>query len=177
MTCSKFVSRKRWTVQNLSVNPTYMSKTPKLDGSKLTKLWGFFIQKCPKYSQKLSASNACMLLTFSLSGFGPGSKLKMVPRPKIEKNKCVLNWLLGKIQNIPLILFSINVENPQMISFRNNWLAIYSLLLQWNFSKNKFIINLFDKCCYTVCTIEGGPLLGYYGDICYSYIEIMYTVW
>ena len=29
-----------------------------------------FIQKCPQFSQKLSASNACMLATFSMSGGG-----------------------------------------------------------------------------------------------------------
>ena len=27
-----------------------------------------FIQKCPQFFQKLSASNACMLATFSMSG-------------------------------------------------------------------------------------------------------------
>ena len=27
------------------------------------------IQKCPQFSPKLSASNACMLVTFSLSGY------------------------------------------------------------------------------------------------------------
>ena len=31
------------------------------------KLW--FIQKCPQFSQQLSASNTCMLVFFSMSGF------------------------------------------------------------------------------------------------------------
>ena len=33
-----------------------------------TTKYSLFIQKCPQFAQKLSASNVCMLLTFSLSG-------------------------------------------------------------------------------------------------------------
>ena len=50
--------------------------------------------------------------------FGPRSKLRRVPpHPEIEKNKCVLNWLLGKIQCFkPLVEFStIFFLNPSLI--------------------------------------------------------------
>ena len=36
---------------------------------------------------------------------GPGSMLRGVPHPKIERNKCVLKWFLGKIQCFKPIFF------------------------------------------------------------------------
>ena len=38
------------------------------------------------------------------------------PHPKIEKNKCVLNWLLGKIQCFKPMFFFPLVENRPLLT-------------------------------------------------------------
>ena len=66
-----------------------------------------FVQKSPQFSQKLSASNACMLATFSMSADASSKKG--------HNKKILLRWrTLAQVQHIVQMFCTI------LLGFKNN---------------------------------------------------------